>query len=264
VNRYIDPLTKQVHIAKVWNDHSPLTDAFLSIFFMAWVHFSISGLPMIAEIYKKMANIWYDPVLWQLEKSLLQGIQISVLPLIPIATWDIIYLSMWIFLVGVIAALMVAKQDHKAAEMTTATVLMFYFTHIIALFFPTTGPAMYQPNDFQLDGTTSLVLQNMLTTYQHGKTPQNGLLYGTVGMPSLHVALTYLAGYFLVNLHRRLWLPTLLWLVATWMSTVILGWHYILDGVVGILIAMSSIVIVRWLVAQIDLVAKSRKMGLTS
>lgn len=255
LKRYVDPTTRHVNIAKIWNDHSPINDAFLSILFMAWVHFSLSGMPMIAEIYRKTANIWYDQLLWQLEKPLLSIIQTSILPVIPVTTWDTIYLFLWVFVIGALAALLVAKQYHKAAEMTTATVLMFYFTHIIALFFPTAGPGMYQPNDFHLDGTVSLMLQKILMAYQHGNIPQNGLLYGTVGMPSLHVALTYLAGYFLVNLHRWLWFPTLLWLAVTWMSTIILGWHYILDGLVGIFIAMGSIIVVKRLVARIDLTA---------
>lgn len=255
LNRYVDPTTRHVHIAKIWNDHTPFNDAFLSILFMAWVHFSLSGMPIIAEIYKKTANIWYDQLLWQLEKPLLDVIQTSVLPVIPVTTWDVIYLLMWGFLIGVLAALVVAKQYQKAAEMTTAAVLMFYFTRILALFFPTMGPGMYQPNDFHLDGTVSLMMQKMLMAYQHGNIPQNGLLYGTVGMPSLHVALTYLSGYFLANLNRWLWLPALLWLAATWMSTIILGWHYILDGLVGVFIAIGSIIVVKWFAARIDLAA---------
>ena len=37
------------------------------------------------------------------------------------------------------------------------------------------------------------------------------------------------------------------WVLAVWTATVVLGWHYMLDGAGGIVLAAASILLTRWL-----------------
>jgi membrane-associated phospholipid phosphatase len=74
-------------------------------------------------------------------------------------------------------------------------------------------------------------------------------------MPSLHVAMVALTAYWLATAKRWTMFITVPWVLLVWTSTVILGWHYILDGVGGIILgaacawATHQILRVRWLAA---------------
>jgi len=65
-------------------------------------------------------------------------------------------------------------------------------------------------------------------------------------MPSLHVGMVSLTAYWL-GVGRRLTLffgvP---WVAAVWISTVLLGWHYALDGFGGMVLAALCIAVTRF------------------
>src|SRR5260370_2037870 len=135
----------------------------------------------------------------------------------------------------VMAALVTAERADSYMAFAIAIVLAFYCTTGIAMLFPVAGPEYYQPGLFRyLDGSISQQLQEYLGRYQVGGIPQNGLLYGKMSMPSLHVALTAMATWFVA----RHW-PVALWYAIPcaaliWISTVVLAWHYALDGVAAL------------------------------
>ena len=125
--------------------------------------------------------------------------------------------------------------------LVTALVWSFVLTRVIAIYFPSQGPAFFRPSMFDLSGTTSGEVQRVLALYMAGQVPQNGMLPGTMAMPSLHVGMPFLATWLLArSLPRTLWV-TLPWFVLNWASTVFLGWHYALDGVGGIAIAFIAL-----------------------
>ena len=79
--------------------------------------------------------------------------------------------------------------------------------------------------------------------------PQNGFLFGTMGMPSLHVGVTAMAAWFLARrIVKMRWL-LLIWVFLTWIATLILGWHYAVDGLGGIAVAVTSILAARWILS---------------
>ena len=80
----------------------------------------------------------------------------------------------------------------------------------------------------------------MLLLYMNGEFTQNGFIPGTMGMPSLHIGLAAMATWVLAC-HTRwtLWF-TAPWLCLIWLSTIMLGWHYILDGLGGVALAAVS------------------------
>ncbi|RWA53518.1 hypothetical protein AU476_13515 [Cupriavidus sp. UYMSc13B] len=59
--------------------------------------------------------------------------------------------------------------------------------------------------------------------------------------PSLHVALTAMATWFVArHWPKALW-AAIPWTILIWISTVVLAWHYAVDGLAGI--AMGSVCI---------------------
>jgi membrane-associated phospholipid phosphatase len=83
----------------------------------------------------------------------------------------------------------------------------------------------------------------------NGEVPQNGFIPGTMGMPSLHIGITIIAAYYLArHVNWTLWL-SVIWVCLIWLSTVLLGWHYILDGVGGILVATVAVLATRMMLA---------------
>jgi membrane-associated phospholipid phosphatase len=125
--------------------------------------------------------------------------------------------------------------------LVTALVWSFVLTRVTAIYFPTQGPVFFMPDMFSLSGTISAETQNALARYMAGEIRQNGLLPGTMAMPSLHVAMPFLVTVLLAReLPRTLWL-TVPWFVLNWASTVFLGWHYAVDGLGGVLIALIAL-----------------------
>jgi len=71
-----------------------------------------------------------------------------------------------------------------------------------------------------------------------------------MGMPSLHIGITVMAAWYLAkHVKWTLWL-SVPWIILTWLSTVMLGWHYALDGVGGIVVALVSVIAARGMMAM--------------
>jgi membrane-associated phospholipid phosphatase len=90
-----------------------------------------------------------------------------------------------------------------------------------------------------------------------------GILVGGVSaVPSLHVGMVALTAYWLAVARRWTLCLTVPWVILVWTSTVVLGWHYIVDGAGGVLIAAASVWVTRqfvgwpWLNAQLNKVVK--------
>jgi hypothetical protein len=222
-------------MAALWRGHRPLADALLCAGLIAAVQVANVGVVHIAELYRSQTRVWHDAALWALEQPLFE----ALLPLAP-GPWESVYHAMWLYVIGVMCALVVCRRRAEAARMALAAAAMFYVTQLVAIAWPTRGPAAYQPEAFDfLRGSLSWQLQQVLMAYQSGQLAQNGLMYGMVAMPSMHMALSALAGLHLVKLHRAGWMPALAALALIWISTLVLGWHYASDGVASIAMAAA-------------------------
>lgn len=208
---------------------------------------AIGGNANLVQIYRSATTVWYDPVLWQLELPLWRAVHRH--PLLPLAWWETVYHLMWLYVLLVLALLVKARHTDSGVKLAVGIVLAFYGTTAIALRFPVAGPEYYQPAWFtHLRGTLSGQLQAYLLAYQDGRIAQNGLLYGTMAMPSLHVAMTAMATWFVArHWPRALWcaMPAAL---LIWASTVVLGWHYALDGVAALALAGTCVAAARGIV----------------
>lgn len=69
-------------------------------------------------------------------------------------------------------------------------------------------------------------------------------------MPSLHVGMVSLAAYWLGTTARRAFLIGIPWVLCVWTSTVVLGWHYALEGLGGILLAAACVALTRWMLVD--------------
>lgn len=235
---YVDPLSAQLDLRALWRERHFLDDAGFIVLLMLIMNIALSGVAMIAELYRHTALEWHDAQLWALEEALFAWLQ--TLPGLArlLGCWEWIYHSMWVFVLTVLALLVSARRDQAACAMIVAAIQIFYLAHVFALVFPTAGPALYWPEAFPwLEGSQTAELQAILSAYQQGDLAQNGVMYGLQACPSVHIGLAWLAGRHLLR-WKAGWWPLVLAVVAgIWGSTVVLGWHYVLDGLGGLLIA---------------------------
>ena len=157
------------------------------------------------------------------------------------AVWDTVYFMVWSGLFLGSSLLFVTGQKRHFFLLVTALVWAYVLTRVTAIYFPTQGPVFFIPEKFNLSGTISADTQRGLALYMAGQIPQNGLLPGTMAMPSLHVGMPFLLTFLLARvLPHTLWL-TVPWFLLNWASTVFLGWHYAVDGLGGVAIALIAL-----------------------
>ncbi len=236
LKNFKDNETGNIRVFALWK--KVFTNPLSGIVLIGIMTFGITSAQDLSEYYRVNAKIWYDADLWALEASLFYLLKGSFID-IP-RFWDSVYFAYWPYIMLVYCTLYRLKKLHDLAIIAIAVVLCYFLTRWVAIQYPTAGPAFYKPELFDLSGTVSGAVQKWLVLYMQGGVPQNGLIPGTRGMPSLHIGITVMAAWFLAR-HVRwtLWL-SVSWICIIWQSTVMLGWHYVLDGVGGIVVAVVA------------------------
>lgn len=108
---------------------------------------------------------------------------------------------------------------------------------LIYYFFPSSGPAgiFNSPDFLQVQRLTHLKFEQV-----HNFQPVTSLLGGLIAFPSFHVAWSVLVTYAALP-KKNLFKAVMLLNVLVISSTVLLGWHYLVDVPAGILLAVSCL-----------------------
>ena len=203
----------------------------------------------------------YDALLFRCDGWLLHLLSfggVITVPRHPMITvfFDKIYFHMWTL---ACITLVVSFRDPASFwRFTTAWCLAFGLSIPISILFPSLGPAFYRPELFGHIRNTysSEVMHDLWQKYLSFKVdPVNTSIVranGIVAMPSLHCALVYLSVIILGNYFPRLRFIFWGFLLVFMMATVYLGWHYLTDGIAGILLGRFAYKIsTRWFYEEI-------------
>lgn len=188
---------------------------------------------------------WRDPLFWRLEGGVLE--RIAALP-IDTAAWDRLYHSAWgIELVAAFALVVVGRGSRIVLHYCVTMIVLFYVGRLLGVLNPVMGPAFYRPEVFAyLDGSVTgeamrMVAQVMASPPERALHSGGILLGGVSAMPSLHVAMVAVTAYWLARAARWTAWVTAPWVVLVWTSTVVLGWHYVVDGAGGIVLGAACV-----------------------
>ena len=198
---------------------------------------------------------WRDPFYWSIEGPLLMHLpRLSIDP----APWDRLYHSAWLLeLLAAFALIVIGRGRRYLLEYCVSMIVLFYVGRILGMFNPVMGPAFHRPDVFAyLDGSlTSKAMEKVAQVMsQPPETLErtSGILLGGVSaMPSLHIAMVALTAIWLGAAHRWTLFVTVPWVLLVWTSTVLLGWHYIVDGAAGLLLAVASAMVTHYALARV-------------
>ncbi len=224
----------------------PLPFLIVTIYFLI----ATSNVSSISLKLLESTTTWRDAFYWGLEESLL--VWVTKLP-IHVPFWETIYNSGWnVEMLTLFAIIIINRSPYRPAAFCLSFTLLFYLGRLIGLASPVMGPAFYQTEHFlHLKGSiTALMMARVYVKMSGGGDvlEQGAAILGGVGaMPSLHVGMIGLAAYWLIATRRWTWVVALPWLVCVWVSTVLLGWHYVLDGVGGLALAALCIALTYWI-----------------
>jgi len=188
---------------------------------------------------------WRDPFFWQIEGPIffwLTNLSFNATP------FDYLYHSCWLIeIFALFVLVIISRGSNIVVQFCTSFILLFYIGRFLGLFNPVMGPVFFKPDLFSyLDGTlTKIVMNHVANTMTNGvdlAILKGGMLLGGVSaMPSLHVAMVALTSYWLAVAKRWTLVITVPWVFLVWTATVLLGWHYILDGLGGIFLSAICI-----------------------
>jgi len=137
---------------------------------------------------------------------------------------------------------------------SVSMIILFYVGRLLGVLNPVMGPSFFRPDLYgYLDGSVTntamkYISQIMAMGPEQVKSGSGVLIGGVSAVPSLHVGMVSLTAYWLAVTKRWTLILTVPWVLLVWTSTVVLGWHYIIDGAGGIVLAVASVWAARWIV----------------
>jgi membrane-associated phospholipid phosphatase len=158
------------------------------------------------------------------------------------------------FILGAQGLAIVAAPSELRRRYLTATILVWFVVGTLgALFFSSAGPTYYGhvvagPNPYagllayldSVDRVTPLLSRmgqrSLWAVYTNGV---NRFGFGVSAMPSVHIATATLLACLCFSIRRWLGVVATFGAVLMLVSSVILGWHYAVDGYVGALLSIG-------------------------
>jgi hypothetical protein len=196
---------------------------------------------------------WRDSIIWIVEGATLEWI--AQLP-INVSFCDALYHSAWpIELFAMFVLIVITRRPAPILHFCTSFIVLFYLGRFIGLLNPVMGPAFFRPELFgYLDGSVTAQAMEAIAIILAADPSEvalnSALLGGVSALPSLHVGMVSLTVYWLAVSNPKTLFVGIPWLLAVWATTALLGWHYVMDGAAGILLAVVCIGITRRMLAH--------------
>lgn len=206
----------------------------------------------------------YDAALFRLDRAVHLGFSPTVFVTTlfagtPLVRWIDLWYSWWAYTVFYGIAFVSAFLDARVRRrLILAQVLLWMFGAWTYTAVPAVGPAYTAPELFdavradlpRAQATQALLWEN----YERVRAGRDGTLRqfkparGVAAMPSLHVGVQWLLLLFLRKEARPLFLPGAIAVGLTFVGAVLTGWHYAIDGYVGIALAQLAY----WLASRLE------------
>lgn len=220
--------------------------------------FTLLGTSNITLISLKLlghATVWRDPYLWEIEKGVL--VWLTQLP-INVTAWDTLYHGCWpIEFFAAFVLVLLGRGARLVLYYCVSMIVLFYMGRLLGVVNPVMGPAFFKPELFgYLDNSITQQAMQLVSSVMaqppEKAIEQGGVLLGGISaMPSLHVAMVAVTSYWLAAAKRWTLVVTVPWVLLVWSATVVLGWHYILDGAGGIVLGAGSVAITNVLLRRL-------------
>lgn len=231
-----------------------LFDTLRIAFFGGMAVFSYGWLKLVIPIYRP---VLFDQQLWDLDQALLGGVAPTILLLDLFSSETVLraidwsYANIFMASIGVAFSYFLSSPSRRLrVAFTNGNLLLWTAGAWLYFAVPSLGPAYRFPDvwlahEHVLQRTQWLQAQ-LMRNYQHvlrasANQPSGGiqLMFGIAAFPSLHVAFQT----FVFLWMRRLWTSGEV-LFGIFAFTILLGsmltgWHYLIDGIAGIALALA-------------------------
>ena len=153
---------------------------------------------------------------------------------------DRIYISWYMLKPMVLAYFAIIPDRRTHIRFFTSYFAMWIFGGICALLIPSLGPIYTNPEWFSgLNIPFANRLQQMLLNHYEAALANPGkykvfIYEGIAAFPSLHVGIVALFAFFLWKINRKIGIAMFLYVALIQLGSVLLGWHYAIDGYVTI------------------------------
>jgi membrane-associated phospholipid phosphatase len=153
------------------------------------------------------------------------------------------------YMIGMVLVMLAATPRRVHHEYVLAFILLFLVGILWVYIVPTLGPAFFFPELYSfVRETESGLLQQDLWGMKEILTQDplaKGAIYSISGFPSLHVAVVVLGTVYAFRVSYYLGLLSSSFLLLIVHSTIILGWHYVLDDIGSCLLVVLCVWIAR-------------------
>jgi hypothetical protein len=199
----------------------------------------------------------FDPELWRLDRALHLGVSPSIFVtqlfhgtvLTPLFdSWD----GLWVTSVlGLLSYGFLADDPRARRHVATAWILLGFAGVFIYLALPALGPCYSFPDVFAdvlprmpdaAAGQRALWGNYVrMIAGRDGSLRQFNPYLGIAAMPSLHVGADWMFALWARRFAPRLFLPLALATLLTFLASLLTGWHFAVDGYVGLALAWLAV-----------------------
>lgn len=176
----------------------------------------------------------------------------------------------WFYLKAAAIAYFISRRDAKKCDMFLSTLFFMYgIGVVVGLLLPSFGPFYILKDSFPAsDMVNCRIVQTVLSTISDGVSYSSMISgdnlffgYGLMAMPSLHVSVCFLYVVFFWNENRILRAIAIVYLFVIFLTSMMSGWHYAIDGYAAIPLTFISIYLSRVILDNISSVASWNKQS---